>query len=171
MPVVLLRIDDRLIHGQVTTAWMGNTKANHIIIASDEVANDEIRKNIVTITAPRSVKTEILGVQAAAERIKGPLASSKYRVMVICTGPHEALDLIREGVETDRIVVGNMGSLGDKKGAEPRQSISKSVMVNSQDITNFEALKELGFPCQIQVVPTDKPVDVLKQIQGKLKRR
>ena len=77
MSIVLARIDDRLIHGQVMTSWLNYTGANRIIIVDDETANDTFLKMIVTSVAPANIKTEVFSVHEGAETIKQLAASDK----------------------------------------------------------------------------------------------
>ncbi|MBE6083621.1 MAG: PTS sugar transporter subunit IIB, partial [Tissierellaceae bacterium] len=53
--IVLTRIDDRLIHGQVMTAWVKQTKATRIIIIDDVVAKDDFMKKVLTMAAPPGI--------------------------------------------------------------------------------------------------------------------
>jgi mannose/fructose/N-acetylgalactosamine-specific phosphotransferase system component IIB len=152
--IALIRIDDRLIHGQITTAWMSFCGAKRIVIASDDVAKDEMRKMVVDATAPKG--TKVLDLKAAAEFLK----SNPEKHFVICTNPTEALTLAQEGVEFDTVIVGNIGGLEQDSGAKKRIGLSKSVFVCQEDIEAFQKLRELGINSHIRIVPKDRPVNI-----------
>lgn len=167
MAVVHLRIDDRLIHGQVTTAWLGSVRARKIIIASDAVAKDELRKKVVSLTAPKSVKTEVLEIDTAASLLTGPLAGENERVMVICSNPEEVVRLVNAGVDISSVNVGNMGGIGSMQGARNRVQIFKSVSVDESDVAMFKELNAKGIKCTVRVVPQDRGIDVMELIKSK----
>lgn len=171
MALALLRIDDRLIHGQVTTAWLSSCGARRILIASDDVAKDELRKMVVKLAAPKGVVTEVTDLTRASELLKGPLSSPIEKVMVLCTSPKEALELVKRGVPITTINVGNIGGIGNMQGAKGRKQIFKSVSVGEEDVEAFRALDALGVKCEIRVVPQDRPVDVMELIKGKWEGR
>lgn len=152
--VALLRIDNRLIHGQITTAWMSSSNAKRIIIASDDVANDAMRKMVVDATAPKG--TKVLDIKSAAETLR----TSSERIFVICAAPKEVLALAQEGVEFDTVIVGNVGGIEHNAEAMEKTKVSKSVFLTDEDIAAFNGLRDLGIKCEIRVVPKDRPVDI-----------
>lgn len=161
MPIALVRIDDRLIHGQITTKWLAHANANRIMIASDRVVQDKIRRSVVEMTAPRNIKTEVLGIAEAIEKLTGPLAGEDSRVFVICVAPDEVVALKEGNVDFDQVVVGNMGAMG-QTGNITR--VTKSVLLTEQDRADFKRLQELGVKCEIRVIPHDRPVDIFRYL-------
>lgn len=161
MAIALIRIDDRLIHGQITTNWIAQTKANRIIIASDRVVQDKVRKSVVELTAPKNIKTEVLTVAEAIEKLNGPLAGDICKAFVICVAPDEVLALKEGGVDFSQVVIGNMGSMGSKEQA---QRITKSVMLTEKDRADFVSLQQLGVKCEIRVIPQDRPTDIARHL-------
>ena len=72
MDVKLLRIDSRLVHGQVANNWAGSLGAEAILAVSDGAANDELRKTLMLQTGGGKVKVHVLGVEKAARVYKNP---------------------------------------------------------------------------------------------------
>lgn len=161
MAIALIRIDDRLIHGQITTKWISHANANRIMIASDRVVNDKVRKSVVELTAPKNIKTEVVTVADAIEKLTGPLAGDSTRVFVITTGPDEVLALKEGGVKFEHFVIGNMGAMGKTDQAT---KVTKSVMLTDEDRADFKRLQELGVKCEIRVVPQDRPTDITRYL-------
>lgn len=122
MKINLARIDDRLIHGQVTTVWSKEANANRIIIVSKEVDNDEIRKTLVRQAAPPGIKVNVVDVEKAVRVFNNP----KYEndtVFYLFTNPSEVLELVENGVPLKKI---NIGGMSFKNG---KTQLTKAVSV------------------------------------------
>ncbi len=147
--IVHVRIDDRLIHGQVATRWTAQTKATRILIPNDKVAVDDTQKQILRMAAPSSVNTSIIAVDRAIENINAGKYSSQ-RVLLVAKSPVDILRLIEGGVKIDTINVGNMAKRDDT------EQIKKSVSITKEERSAFEKLLELGITITAQMVPDEK---------------
>ncbi|MCO6544522.1 MAG: PTS sugar transporter subunit IIB [Gilliamella sp.] len=155
MIINLVRIDDRLIHGQVTTVWTKEAKAERIIIVSDEVANDEIRSTLVKQAAPPGIKVSVISINKAAAVYKNP----KYEndtVFYLFTNPTDVLRLVNAGVLIKEV---NIGGMSFKEG---KKQITKAVSVDENDISAFKKLHEMGINLCLKVVITDPDIDFIK---------
>lgn len=152
MKIKLARIDDRLIHGQVATVWAKEANAERIIIPSDEVAQDEIRKTLVKQAAPPGIKVNVVTTEKAIKVYNNP----KYEndtVFYLFTKPQEVLDLVKGGVPIKRI---NIGGMQFKDG---RIQLTKAISVFKEDVDAFYELLNLGVELDCRVVATDNPKD------------
>ncbi|MFQ0971983.1 PTS transporter subunit IIB [Gilliamella sp. ESL0232] len=157
MIINLVRIDDRLIHGQVTTVWTKEAKAERIIIVSDEVANDEIRSTLVKQAAPPGIKVSVISINKAAAVYKNP----KYEndtVFYLFTNPTDVLRLVNAGVPIKEV---NIGGMSFKEG---KKQITKAVSVDENDISSFKKLHEMGINLCLKVVITDPDIDFIKML-------
>ncbi|OCG58518.1 PTS system mannose/fructose/N-acetylgalactosamine-transporter subunit IIB [Gilliamella sp. Fer4-1] len=157
MIINLVRIDDRLIHGQVITVWTKEAKAERIIIVSDEVANDDIRSTLVKQAAPPGIKVSVISIDKAAAVYKNP----KYEndtVFYLFTNPTDVLRLINAGVPIKEV---NIGGMSFKEG---KKQITKAVSVDKNDISAFKKMHEMGINLCLKVVITDPNVDFIKLI-------
>ncbi|NUF49711.1 mannose/fructose/sorbose PTS transporter subunit IIB [Gilliamella sp. ESL0250] len=155
MIINLVRIDDRLIHGQVTTVWTKEAKAERIIIVSDEVANDQIRSALVKQAAPPGIKVSVVSIDKAAAVYKNP----KYEndtVFYLFTNPTDVLRLVNAGVPIKEV---NIGGMSFKEG---KKQITKAVSVDGNDISAFKKMHEMGINLCLKVVITDPNVDFIK---------
>jgi PTS system sorbose-specific IIB component len=157
MIVTLARIDDRLIHGQVTTVWSKEANANRIIIVSKEVYQDGIRKTLLKQAAPPGMKVNIVDVPKAAAVYKNPKYADD-KVFYLFTNPSEALDLIQQGVP---IPVLNIGGMQFKEG---KKQITKAISLDQQDVQAFRDLAKAGIKLDLRVVKTDPSADILAKI-------
>lgn len=152
MIIKLARIDDRLIHGQVATVWAKEAKAERIIIPSDEVANDEIRRTLVKQAAPPGIKVNIVSIEKAIKVYHNP-KYDKETVFYLFTKPQEVLDLVKGGVPIQTI---NIGGMQFKEG---RIQVTKAISVSKEDVEAFRELIRLGVKLDCRVVATDSPKD------------
>ncbi|OCG19812.1 MULTISPECIES: PTS system mannose/fructose/N-acetylgalactosamine-transporter subunit IIB [unclassified Gilliamella] len=155
MIINLVRIDDRLIHGQVTTVWTKEAKAERIIIVSDEVANDQIRSALVKQAAPPGIKVSVVSIDKAAAVYKNP----KYEndtVFYLFTNPTDVLRLVNADVPIKEV---NIGGMSFKEG---KKQITKAVSVDENDISAFKKMHEMGINLCLKAVITDPNVDFIK---------
>lgn len=157
MNIVLTRIDDRLIHGQVMTAWVKHTKANHIIIVDDEVSQDPFMKQVLKMAAPKSVKVEILDINSAIEVLNSD-KNPDDRVIILAKSPKAILSLIEKGVKITNL---NIGGMGARVGRKP---FYKNISVSDEDRKIFKRIVEAGTRVSVQIIPDEKEVDIEKLI-------
>ncbi|MDR2879045.1 MAG: mannose/fructose/sorbose PTS transporter subunit IIB [Fusobacteriales bacterium] len=157
MIINLARIDDRLIHGQVTTVWSKEANASRIIIVSKEVNNDEIRKTLVRQAAPPGIKVNVVDVEKAVRVFNNPKYDNET-VFYLFTNPGEVLELVESGVPLKKI---NIGGMSFKNG---KTQITKAVSVNEEDVAAFRKLKALGVELDLRVVISDPQVDFEKKL-------
>lgn len=164
MGIIHVRIDDRLIHGQVAAFWCNTLKAQRIMVANDLVAVDELQKSVLRMVAPPGVATSIITKEKAAENIK----AGKYdreRVMLILKNPGDALDLINLGVEIKAINVGNMAH------KENTVQIKRSINVTQEDVENFKKLNAEGVELTSIMVPDEPKTNLMDYIEKLQKHR
>lgn len=163
MIITLSRIDDRLIHGQVTTVWSKKAAANRIIIVDKDVYHDEIRKTLLKQACPPGMKVNIVNVPKAIAVFNNP----KYKndkIFYLFTNPSEALKLVQGGIPLKKLNIGGM------QYSEGKTQITKSVSLDQRDINAFEQLDRLGVELDLQVVESDPHVNIMDKISEKYKR-
>lgn len=164
MIINLARIDDRLIHGQVTTVWSKESNADRIIIVDEEVFKDDIRKTLLKQACPPGMKVNIVDAKKAVAVYNNP----KYqdtKVFYLFTNPTEVLKIVEQGVD---IKVLNIGGMQYKNG---KVQITKAISVDEQDVDSFKKLSELDVKLDIQTVKTDPHVDLMVKIKSKYKEK
>lgn len=154
--IVLTRIDDRLIHGQVITAWSKITAATRIVVVDDGVAKDPFMAKVLKIAAPSTVKVEVYSIKEAAEVLKGEDTGEK--VIVLVKYPVTVLELVKLELGIKEL---NVGGMGASKG---RKSFYKNISVSQEEKDIFKGLIDKGLDISIQIVPDAKKIDVAKLI-------
>jgi PTS system mannose-specific IIB component len=155
-----MRIDNRLIHGQVTVAWVGAIGANHLIVANDEVAADEFQR-VLLPQASRGVRTSVLGVDDTLTHCAA-LAPNE-NVMVLAKFPTDALRLLEGGLTVGEVNVGNQAP----KPGSKFTMVTRSIAVTEQDAKDYRRISELAGALRCQMMPTDKAEDFLRLLAKK----
>ena len=151
---VLARIANRLVHGQVGTAGAGASRANLIVVADDECANDEIQKSVMKITADSvGIGIRFFTLEKTIEIIHK--ASPKQHIFIVCKTPENMLKLIKGGVPIKSVNVGNMHIKPGKHVLHEAH-----VYVDDKDLKDFEEMKSYGANVYIQIAPGDKKYDL-----------
>lgn len=153
MNISLLRIDSRLIHGQVVTSWAKAVKCEAIFAVSDEVANDALRRDLLLQVAPENLKSYVIPVEKAIKVYHNPKYAGK-NILWLVTNPADILRLIDGGVKVDKV---NVGGMTYKEG---NQQLSQAVTVSQADVEAFNKLLDLGIDLTLQQVASS-PRDVL----------
>ncbi len=152
--IVLTRIDNRLIHGQVATQWCSSVDANLILVANDQVAGDKMRQGLMDMAAPAGVATRYFTIQKTIDVIHK--ASPRQKIFIICETPQDVVRLVEGGVPIKKVNIGNMHM------AEGKRQVATSVAVDDDDVAAFRRLQELGVELEIQRVPSIPPEDLSK---------
>jgi len=161
MGMVLVRIDDRLIHGQVVENWMKFLKINHVIVVNDFVASDRTQKTLFSMAVPDHAKISILTITQAKEAIlNGQFEGDK--AMLLLVSPQDVLNLINKGVRIKEVNVGGMHYSPDKK------QILKAISVSKEDIQAFQELDKLGVHLEARMVPDDEKIDIMEIIKREI---
>lgn len=154
MQIQLARVDDRLIHGQITTVWSKITNVSRIIVVDEKVANDNLRKTLLEQAAPPGITVHVLPV----DRFLKIYANPKYandRVLVLFENIATAEQTIKEGVKIEELNIGGVSYNGD------RTKINNAVSLTETEATILKNLKDMGVGLDSRVVATDKREDLI----------
>lgn len=152
--IVLTRIDNRLIHGQVATQWCGSIGANLILVANDEVSGNTLRQGLMDMAAPGYAQTRYWTIEKTINTIHK--AADRQLIFIVCETPKDVLRLVEGGVPIKKVNIGNMHM------SEGKKQVVGSVAVDENDIEDFKKLKELGVELEIRRVPTESAEDLNK---------
>jgi PTS system mannose-specific IIB component len=147
----LVRIDDRLIHGQVVAGWLRALGAQRIVIVDDASAGDEFLREVLVLAAPQGVPVEVYGVAEGAVRCI-ELAGAPEPVIVLARSPRTILSLRRAGVPIEVVDLGGMGA------GPGRRRIHRTISVSPDEVRELRELEQLGTRVEIQIVVDDRPI-------------
>lgn len=154
MKIVLARIDDRLIHGQVATIWTKVTGCERIIVCDDDVAADTIRATLLKQVAPPGIKASVVDVDKAIRVYKNPKYEND-KCLLLFTNPASVLRMVEGGVDIQSI---NVGGMSFKEG---KRQINNAVSVDDADVEAFKALANKGIEIEYRKVASDKRVNLM----------
>ena len=158
MDIRLARIDDRLIHGQVATVWTKTTNVNRILVVSDTVAKDTLRKALLIQAAPPGVKVNVVTVAKMIEVYPDDRFNS-FKAMLLFTNPEDVKRVVIGGVKLTSINVGGLSFTNGKK------MITNAVAVDKQDIDAFAFLNDQGIKLEIRKVAADSEVNLMELLK------
>ena len=143
-----VRLDDRLIHGQTAAMWLPYYKVNRVVVISDEIAKDEMRKALLKMGCPQQVKLSVFDVDSAVDKLSRHIDEG-INVMLLFNDPKVILDVIKKGYKIDKVTVGN---LSNKEGST---FVRKTIYVNQEEKGAFLELDDMGVKVISQMVPNE----------------
>lgn len=161
---VLARIDTRLLHGQVATTWTKSTNPDRIIVVSDNVAHDELRKNMIIQAAPPGVKAHVVPIDKMIAVAKDPRFGATKALLLFET-PQDALKAIQGGVDVKTL---NVGSMAHSQG---KVAVTKALAFDKDDVKTMREIEKLGVKFDVRKVPADSPENmdaILKKAEAEL---
>lgn len=156
MSIVLARVDDRLIHGQVMTSWLNYTGANKIVVIDDVTANDSFLTMIIKTLVPANIKTEVVKLDECIEMVKQ--FDNQDKIIILAKTPTPYVLMAEMGIHLDKV---NIGGMGIKPG---RKTIYKNISASDEEIAQLKDLLDKNIPVEIQMVAEDQAIDVRKYI-------
>ncbi|QEA58811.1 PTS mannose transporter subunit IIAB [Leuconostoc koreense] len=156
--IKLARLDTRLLHGQVATAWTPDSKANRIIVVSDAVAKDELRKSLIQQAAPNNVRANIVPISKMIEVAKDDRFGGVDAFLLFET-VEDVLTAVEGGVPIKSLNVGSMAH------SEGKTMVNKVLSMDRNDVAAFEKLRDLGVEFDVRKVPNDSKANLFELIK------
>ncbi|VYT94072.1 Fructose-specific phosphotransferase enzyme IIB component [Clostridium tertium] len=149
--LLLARIDDRLIHGQVMTAWMKVMPAKKIIIVDNKAAKDEFMISVLELAAPSGVEVEVLSEEKAVETLNKGLA---VPTIMLAKSPYAYKTLVDNNIPLSSI---NIGGMGMNNG---RKTLFKNISATEDERNVLKDFINKGIEVKIQIIPAERVVDL-----------
>ena len=156
MKINLVRVDERLIHGQVMTAWVKKLWIRKIILVDDELASDDFMKEVLSLSAPSGVKVEVRSVEDTISAIQG--SDSDESTLLLFKEVKFAYELKKVGYDMKELNIGNVGS------SPIRKAVTTQVYLSEEEKRMCRELNDDGVYVYIQKLPQDSQVDVITKI-------
>ena len=156
MPLVQVRIDDRLIHGQVVVGWRSTLNPERIILCSDEVANSDWQKTIYMSAVPEDLKASVLTLNETINLFKD--TGKNERILLLVDTPESIVALVNAGVDIKTV---NVGGMHFRPG---KNQIAPFIFVDENDVKNFRILYDNQIEFDGRDVPSRPSVDIAKAL-------
>ncbi len=157
MNIVLCRVDERLVHGQVIASWAKYLSIKRILIVDDQLASDTFMTQVLSMAAPSGITVEIVTAEKAAEKI-GQNAYESEKTMLLFKNVKYALNLVQLGVELKELNIGNIGA------GPSRKAISKNVFVSPSEMEIIKELQRQNVFVYLQMVYSEAKVDIMPKL-------
>jgi mannose/fructose/N-acetylgalactosamine-specific phosphotransferase system component IIB len=159
LDIALVRVDNRLVHGQILEAWVPFLRASCIVVVDDQVASDFFHETVIRMAVPRGVKVIVCGVAEFAEtypfnRGRGP------KTIVLFSKVSDAWTARRLGFLFDQLNIGNIYN------EECKLCCTPAVLLSDDDIRDIIGLRDAGVKIDLQQVPLEKPVDLFEIVRN-----
>lgn len=156
MPNILLtRVDNRLIHGQVGVTWVNHLGANLILIANDEVSKDKVQQSLMEMVLPDAIQARFFSIDKTIKVIHK--AADRQKIFLVCKTPQDVLRLIEGGVPISEVNIGNMHF------SEGKEQVSSTVSLDDDDKKTIRNIIDLGVKVEVRRVPDERvEIDIEK---------
>lgn len=148
MGIVLTRIDERLVHGQIMTSWAKYLKLNRIVVVDDEVYNDEFMREVISYSAPVGIETKVINSSQIdyLEMIK----NDSKNTLLLFKDIKNVERVINNGYKINELQIGNVSSTPDRK------KITNNVSLSESELVSLDNIIKSGTSVYAQMMHTDK---------------
>ena len=153
MPLCLVRVDDRLIHGQVVLGWARALKPDRIVIANDRIANSAWEKKFYTSSVPSNIKVSFFTLEETARQLVDNLFRDES-VMVIIESVEDLYSVVEKGADLNEV---NIGGLHYREGAH---ELLPYVFLTEQDRVYLRELVKKSVALVAQDIPGNPPKNI-----------
>lgn len=153
-----VRIDDRLIHGQIIVSWVTALGITEIIVADTDAANDEFQRMLLEMGVPKAMKFELLTLEEAGNLINSNRDFSK--TLLIVRDIYSLKTLMDLGVSFSTVNYGNSGR------TDSRTRYYKSVWLTEDERKLVESVMDAGVTLEVRVIPSEKSIDMRTLLKG-----
>jgi mannose PTS system EIIAB component len=158
MPLVLVRIDDRLIHRQVVIGWWNVLLPQHIILCSDEVAGSDWQRSIYQSAVPDEIDASVMTIGETVEFLQlNP--NGDERILLLVDNPKSVVELVDAGIQITQV---NVGGMHFRPG---KNQIAPFIFVDQADIDYFQLLHQKGIVLEGRDVPNCIPIDIVDKMK------
>lgn len=153
MPTIeMARVDNRLIHGQISVRWCSKLEINTIIVVNDAVAQNKVQQGLLDMAVPDEYHTRYYTLQQAIDRL--PNLSSDKKMLLIFENIQDLRSLVAAGVKIPYINIGNLDMSPGKRHIAASTSLSQEEM----DWLNSQA--QAGTKVEVRRIPSEEPTYV-----------
>ncbi len=156
--ISLLRVDDRLIHGQVAVVWSHYLGVNRIIVANDEILDNKVQVMALKMSVPDGIKPFFVSVDQGIQLMNNP-KSAKLKIMVVVNKPQDALKIAQNISDIPMINLGNYGRVGSEN-MQGKKQLSKNVFITEDDEKVLRELLATNIKINVQPVPSDPDIQL-----------
>ncbi len=162
--IKLLRLDERMIHGQVAIKWSRHLTVDRIVVANDGAAANPIIQKSLMMAAPTTCKVAIKSVEDSIKLLNDPRAAG-LKILLIASSPEDVLKLVQNVPDIPKINIGNYGRVASKVNGEDRKAYAANLYAYPDEVETLKKILDCGIETIYQTTPDEQPVP-LKKVLG-----
>lgn len=162
--ISMLRVDDRLIHGQVAVMWSKHLAVSRIIVANDAISQNAIQAGALKMAAPSGVKAAVLPIEKSQGILNDP-RSEEMKILVLSNNPQDLYHVLLGVKERPILNVANYGRIGGE--LSQKRKITETVYLTPEDEEVIREIHKMGVEVIYQPLPGDVREDFMKLMEGK----
>jgi len=155
--VLLARVDDRLIHGEVVTSFIPYYHADHVMIVDDGVAHDKFNRRVLEMVAPKGVKLEIYTLEEGIEALKRDPDPDEKMILLTKT-PITFEKIIDAGIDLKAVNIGGMGSRGNRK------PFVRNCQADEEEVASMKRMYARGIDVYYRLVAEQGRIELKDQL-------
>lgn len=165
--VTIMRIDDRLVHGQIVTMWLNEANAKLIVVADNDVAGDPMQQSIMKMGVPAGVALKMLSLADAYTYVESDVGKA-HNILLLVRSPQTAKAFLAQGFYIETVNLGNISNRA-ARGGEKRVRVQLNMWPLPQDVQDLRDIAALGIRLESRAVPSEKSQDVVSLLQKHFK--
>jgi mannose/fructose/N-acetylgalactosamine-specific phosphotransferase system component IIB len=158
LDIALVRVDNRLVHGQILEAWVPFLRASCVVVVDDQVASDVFHETVIRMAVPSGVKVIISTVAEFTETYPFNRGSGS-KTIVLFSKISDAWTARRLGFHFDQLNIGNIYN------EECKLCCTPAVLLSDDDILDIHNLRDAGVKIELRRVPREKPIDLFEIVR------
>lgn len=158
LDIALVRVDNRLVHGQILEGWIPYLKASYVAVVDDQVASDFFRETVIRMAVPRDVHLIVSTVAEFAKTYPFKRGSGS-KTIVLFSRIIDAWTACRLGFQFDRLNIGNIYN------DECKLCCTPSVLLSEDDIRDIHKLRDTGVNIELRRVPREQPINLFEIVR------
>ena len=161
--ISMIRIDDRLVHGQVAVKWSKELGVSRIVVVSDSIAQNEIQVSALKMAGPSGMKVAVLSLEKAIAILNDP-RSEQLKILVVTNEPKYVAGLVPKLKEKPMLNMANYGRIGGS--LSDKEKITETVYLSEEDKVTLKEIFDAGYDFSYQPLPDDTPQSLKSLIGG-----
>ncbi|MCH4206981.1 MAG: PTS sugar transporter subunit IIB [Solobacterium sp.] len=159
-----MRLDERLIHGQIAIKWSRHTNVDRIVVANDAASGSSIIQKSLMMAAPSHIKTTIRSVDESIELLNNPKCQP-LKILVLVKNPTDMIKMIESVPDIEKLNIGNYGRVEPEHQGHKRKTYGNNLYIDDLELPLFQKIASSPIECVYQTTP-EEPAENLKKLLG-----
>ena len=157
----IIRIDDRLIHGQVIVGWVHRLNLKHIVIVNDGICKNAMRQRLMMMAVPDDIEIDFMDLKQFVAAMKKATDNKKKGCIILFESAQDVVRSVKSGAPIKRV---NVGGLHYQEG---KTQLAPFLSVDDEDVKALKFLMKKDIELEGRALPLDEKVDVGNLLEGK----